>query len=229
MADLYETIYTRRDVRSEFIDKPVPEELIARALCAAHHAPSVGLSQPWHFLVIDDGQIKQKVHTLFQQSNADAIRCFSPKQQHVYSTLKLEGILESAFNLCISCDRRSDAPVLGRTQQFDTDLYSVACAVQNFWLAARAEDLGVGWVSIMDPQKLGDVLGLPKGVIPLAYLCVGYVSEFQSTPDLVRANWSKRKALTDVVYKNSWEQPCVDSMAEAIEAAIKHREAVLKP
>ncbi|MEM8500335.1 MAG: 5,6-dimethylbenzimidazole synthase [Pseudomonadota bacterium] len=227
MNEIYKNIYTRRDVRNEFVNTPIPDDVIARVLCAAHHAPSVGLSQPWRFVVIDKPSIKKAVHGLFEEANLEAITLFDPAQQSHYATLKLEGILESAYNVCITCDRRDQTPVLGQTHQPDTDIYSTACAVQNFWLAAKAEQLGVGWVSILDANKLRDVLGIPEGVIPLAYLCVGYVSEFHQIPDLIREGWSRRKPLDEVVSRNHWHSECDNGLANALSNAYSHRESLL--
>ena len=227
MAELYETIYTRRDVRSEFVKKSVPDSILARVLCAAHHAPSVGLSQPWRFLVIDDQETKKNAHALFEEANAQAVELFSQEKRTLYSSLKLEGILDAPLNICITCDRRKRQPILGSTHQLDTDLYSTACAVQNFWLAAKAEQLGVGWVSVMNENAISQLLGLPDNVVPVAYLCLGYVSQFQETPDLIRAGWSKREPLSSVVYKNKWLAAVETDLREELNAALEHRDGIL--
>ena len=134
--------------------------------------------------------------------------------------MKLQGILESPVNICITCDRnRTGQTVLGRTHQSDMDLYSTVCAVQNFWLAARAENIGVGWVSIVKQEQLREALGIPEDIIPIAYLCVGYVSEFNDQPDLEKAGWSERLPLNDLVYYDQWGQQGAgeQSLAEQIE------------
>ncbi|MEM7290303.1 MAG: 5,6-dimethylbenzimidazole synthase, partial [Pseudomonadota bacterium] len=164
---------------------------------------------------------------LFEEANAEALELFSPARQIQYARLKLEGILESTYNVCVTCDRRDRSPVLGQTHQTDTDIYSTACAVQNFWLAAKAEQLGVGWVSILQADKLRAVLGIPEDVIPLAYLCVGYVSEFHQTPDLIRAAWAQRKPLDEIVSLNHWESDANSGLAEALRRAYSHRESKL--
>jgi len=204
-AGLYRAIYERRDVRSRFLSDQIPPEVLARVLRAAHHAPSVGFMQPWDFLIIDCREIRAAVHAIFCAENARAARNYEGGDQRLYRSLKLEGILESPLNLCITCDRsRGGQHVLGRNSVIETDLFSTCLAVQNLWLAARSEGLGVGWVSILDQQALAERLGLPEAVYPLAYLCIGYVSEFSDRPDLERAGWRRRSPLSGHVHGNGW-------------------------
>ncbi|TNE77423.1 MAG: 5,6-dimethylbenzimidazole synthase, partial [Gammaproteobacteria bacterium] len=166
---LYRAIYERRDVRSQFLPDPIPDEVLARLLNAAHHAPSVGFMQPWDFVVIDSVEVRQQVLSIFERENQRAADNYSGERQQNYRSLKLQGILESPINLCITCDRsRGGTHVLGRNSIVETDLFSTCLAVQNLWLAARAEGIGVGWVSIIDQQQLADTLGLPEHVYPLA-------------------------------------------------------------
>ena len=149
-AAIYKCIFTRRDVRSQFRPDPIPDAVLARILQAAHHAPSVGFMQPWDFILIRDTAVKQRLHAAFQAANAEAAGMFEGERQSAYRALKLQGILEAPLGLCITCDRsRAGATVLGRTHQPEMDIYSTVCAVQNLWLAARAEGIGVGWVSIL--------------------------------------------------------------------------------
>lgn len=205
---LYRAIYERRDVRSQFLPTPIPPEVLARLLKAAHHAPSVGFMQPWDFILIDDLAVKQQVKALFDAANNEAAALFAGDQGALYRRLKLEGILESPLNLCITCDRNRGGPhVLGRTTILEMDLFSACLAVQNLWLAARAEGVGVGWVSILDNSKLAALLGLPDHVYPLAYLCLGYVSEFLPEPELAAMGWRQRLRLTELVHSNGWRQP----------------------
>ena len=193
---LYRAIHERRDVRAQFLPDPIPPEVLARLLEAAHHAPSVGFMQPWDFLVIDSLALRERVHGIFQRENAKAAEHYAGDRGETYRRLKLEGILESPINLCITCDRaRGGEHVLGRNSIVETDLFSTCLAVQNLWLAARAEGIGVGWVSILDQHELAEVLGLPEQVYPLAYLCLGYVSEFLEQPDLARSGWRQRLPL----------------------------------
>ena len=202
---LYKAIFTRRDVRGQFAPDPVPEEVLTRILTAAHHAPSVGFMQPWNFIVVRDPAVKARVHADFAQANEEAKAQFEGERKALYSRLKLEGIREAPINLCITCDRERSGPVvLGRTHIPTMDLYSCVCAVQNLWLAARAEGLGVGWVSILHEDKLREALGIPERIVPIAYLCLGYVSHFHQSPELEKAGWRNRLPLEELVFQDRW-------------------------
>ncbi len=204
-AGLYHAIVNRRDVRGQFVADPVPDAVLARVLTAAHFAPSVGFMQPWSFLLISDPAVKARVHEDFTAANAEAAAMFEDDRQATYRRLKLEGIREAPLNLCVTCDRDRAGPVvLGRTHMPTMDLYSTVCAVQNLWLAARAEGLGVGWVSILHPDRLRDVLEIPERVVPVAYLCLGYVSHFNTKPDLETAGWRARLPLEDLLHFDRW-------------------------
>jgi 5,6-dimethylbenzimidazole synthase len=208
---LYRAIHERRDVRSQFLPDAIAPDVLARLLRAAHHAPSVGFMQPWDFIVIDRLQTKQAVKALYDRANADAAENYDGDRAALYRRLKLEGIVESPINLCITCDRTRGGPhVLGRNTMLDADLFSTCLAVQNLWLAARAEGIGVGWVSIVDPAELATVLGLPTHVVPLAYLCLGYVSEFLARPELETAGWRSRLPLDSLLHGNRWGEPLQD-------------------
>lgn len=205
---VYRAIFTRRDVRSEFLPDPVPDEVLARVLTAAHHAPSVGFMQPWDFMVIRSPAVKAQVQALYSQANEEAAQMFEGEKQTTYRRLKLEGILESPVNLCITCDRKRHGPVVvGRTHIKTMDIFSVVCAVQNLWLAARAEGLGVGWVSIFDQQALREALDIPRHIMPIAYLCIGYVSHFHERPELEKAGWLKRLPLDQLLHFDRWQGP----------------------
>lgn len=202
---LYRAIQERRDVRSQFLPDPIPADVLARLLHAAHHAPSVGFMQPWDFIVIDQLEIRRAVKSIFEQENEKAAVNYSGGQAGLYRSLRLEGILESPMNLCITCDRsRGGAHVLGRNSILETDLFSVCLAVQNFWLAGRVEGIGVGWVSILDQGRLAQTLKLPPSVYPVAYLCLGYVSEFLPRPELEAKGWGARLPLHELVHANEW-------------------------
>ena len=202
----YKVLYGRRDVRSEFLSDPVADECLDRILQAAHHAPSVGLSQPWNFIVLRDQQLKQSIHDLHQQANTEAAKMFIDERQQEYRKIKLAGILEAPINLCITCDReRSGSVVLGKTHQPEMDIYSTVCAVQNLQLAARAENMGVGWVSIMDKKKLKVLLKIPDRIEVVAYLCVGYVSHFYDEPELQVKGWARRDELANLVSNDTWD------------------------
>lgn len=204
---LYKAIFSRRDVRSHFVSREIPNDVLLRILNAAHHAPSVGFSQPWNFVLIKDKTIRQKVKESFVRERDRSIAMLegNERRQKQYVSLKLEGILESAINICVTYDPTRFGPfVLGRTSIEETGVYSVACAIQNLWLAARAEGVGVGWVSILANEDLGKILAIPEHVRPVAYLCLGYVSEFAAKPDLERAGWLPRLDLADVVCYEKW-------------------------
>ena len=218
MQGFYETLFGRRDVRSEFIAKPIPEEVLARMIIAAHHAPSVGLSQPWNFILVQSDAFKAAVHEAFCDANEEAANLFAGERQQQYRQLKLQGILDAPVNLCITCDReRGGDVVLGRTHQPQMDIYSTVCAVQNLWLAARAEGVGVGWVSIITPEKLRAILGLPEHVVPIAYLCLGYVEHFRERPELEDKGWAQRQPVEELVFTEQWgervtEHPVYDAL-----------------
>ncbi len=202
---VYKAIFNRRDVRGEFLPDPVPDEVLGRVLNAAHHAPSVGFMQPWDFMIIRSTEVREEIHGLFNKAHAEAAEMFPEEKRETYRNLKLEGIMESPLNVVITCDRSRSGPVvIGRTHMEWMDLYSSVCAVQNFWLAARSEGLGVGWVSIMDPDALNKTLGLPESVVPIAYLCVGYVSKFHDKPELEKAGWLPRMPLDEVIHFDRW-------------------------
>ena len=203
---LYKAIFTRRDVRSRFTPRQVPEEVLKRILEAAHHAPSVGFSQPWNFVLIRSLETRRAVKRSFEAETRRAAALLDEPRRSEYLSLKLEGILESPLNVCVTYDPSRFGPfVIGRSGMPEAGLYSVCCAVQNLWLAARAEGVGVGWVSILSNGVLREVLGMPERVVPVAYLCLGYVEEFAEKPDLERAGWLPKLALEDVVNYEKWE------------------------
>lgn len=202
---LYKIIYSRRDVRSEFLPKPVPDEIIARILKAAHHAPSVGYSQPWDFVLVKNQETKQAIKDGFEQAHAESAEMFSEEKKAQYKTFKLEGIVESPIGICVTCDRQKNGPVvIGRTIKPEMDLYSAVCAVQNMWLAARAENLGLGWVSILHDEVLRDTLNIPKDIDIIGYLCIGYVSKFNEKPELETAGWLPRQDINEIIHHEKW-------------------------
>lgn len=201
--EVYEAIRTRRDVR-RFRPDPVPEPVLRRILGAAHHAPSVGFMQPWDFVLIRSRETRRRVRASFERARARERELYSGERRALYGRLKLEGILESPLNLCVTCDRERGHPVLGRSAVVDADLFSTCLAVQNLWLAARAEGVGVGWVSILEPRELAALLELPGRVVPLAYLCVGYPQDLPPRPELETAGWRERLALEALVHRERW-------------------------
>jgi 5,6-dimethylbenzimidazole synthase len=198
---VYRAIGERRDVRRGYLPQPLPEETLRRILSAAHSAPSVGLMQPWRFIIIREEAVRQAVHANFARANETAQRTYRSERGELYRGLKLEGLLEAPQHVCVVCDPESaQGHRLGRHTMHETAVYSAVCAVQNLWLAARAEGVGVGWVSILDPDVLRETLHIPKRVIPVAYLCLGYVDRFATEPDLERAGWERRAPLESVLH-----------------------------
>jgi 5,6-dimethylbenzimidazole synthase len=202
---VYRAIKERRDVRRGYLPQPLPEDVLTRLLMAAHNAPSVGLMQPSRFIVIRSPEVRSRVHAAFCEANDLAKTIYEGERREQYGTLKLEGILEAPQNLCIVCDPQSEkGHGLGRQSMPETVLYSTVCAVQNLWLAARAEGVGVGWVSILSPEALRAILNIPSDVVPVAYLCLGYVQAFGDVPELERVGWEQRVPLQKVVFQETY-------------------------
>ena len=204
LQGVYRAIYARRDIR-HFRNDPIPDPVLARIIQAGHQGPSVGFMQPWDFILIRSLDIRGQIKELFERER-QAAACFfdEPRRSH-YLSLKLEGILESPLNLCVTCDPSRADVVLGRNSIQETDVYSTCCAVQNLWLAARAEGIGVGWVSVLKLPQLRKILGMPPHVIPVAYLCLGYPVEFPSRPLLQTVGWRDRLPINDLLHFDEWE------------------------
>jgi 5,6-dimethylbenzimidazole synthase len=198
----------RRDVR-RFRPDAVPDDVLRRVLDMAHLAPSVGFMQPWNFILVTSLDVRRQVKAVFEEVNArEAERVEDPARRKLYARLTLEGILEAPLNLAVTCDTRRDAPfVLGRAPMPQTDVFSTCLAVQNLWLAARAEGVGVGWVSILDRVAIEQLLRLPPGVQLVAYLCVGYPVEFRPRPMLEEVGWKGRQPLGELVFQDQWGEP----------------------
>jgi 5,6-dimethylbenzimidazole synthase len=198
---IYDVMRLRRDVRHFRAGAEVAPETLRRILEAAHCAPSVGLSQPWGFVLVRDAEVRARIRESFLRARALEAARFAPARRSAYLAHRLEGILEASLNVCIAVDLRDrDEPVLGTTLQPETLRASACCAVQNFWLAARAEGVGVGWVSIVEPSVLRAELALPPGVDPVAYLCVGYPVAFRRRPMLEETAWGARHSLDQVLH-----------------------------
>lgn len=202
---VYRAIETRRDVRDQFLPDALPDDLVGRLLQAAHSAPSVGFMQPWNFLLVRGEETRRAVHGAFLKANAEAADMFSGERQTQYRALKLEGILKAPLSICVTCDpTRGGTVVLGRTHNPRMDVYSTVCAVQNLWLAARAEGVGVGWVSIFHDSDIRDILGIPAHVEIVAWLCVGFVDQLYSEPELAVKGWRQRLPLEELVFEERW-------------------------
>ncbi len=201
---LYDIIDARRDIR-RYRPSFVAEEILDRILTAAHHGPSVGHSQPWRFLVVTEASIRERAAVLADRERLRQANLLEPEAARRLLDLQLEGIREAPLGIVVCCDRRSAATgILGRATFQDADLWSCACAIENMWLAARGEGLGMGWVTLFKPADLAELLHLPEGVETLGWLCLGWPDERPPEPGLVRAGWSRRLPLTEVVFRNTW-------------------------
>lgn len=196
IACLDEIIKARRDVRgNRFLDKKIDDETLDKLLQAACDAPSVGFSQPWKFVIVKNNKKRAEIYQDFVKENEKAKEIFKDKE--LYSKLKLEGIKESYLNIAVLYEK-SDKRVLEQTSQKKMGEYSVVCAIQNFWLMARAHNIGVGWVSILKPKRVKKILNIEKNHKLIAYLTVGYVDEFLDEPELLTLDWEKRKSMKDI-------------------------------
>ncbi|MFB6722485.1 5,6-dimethylbenzimidazole synthase [Kribbella sp. NPDC056345] len=202
---VHRVLAERRDVRRGFVDLPIPDDVLTRVLESAHRAPSVGLSQPWDFLLIREIATRRKIHDL-AAAQRDAFAASLPAERRKqFDGLKIEAILDTPLNIAVTCDAgRGGRHVLGRHADPRTTWFSVAIAIQNLWLAARAEGLGVGWVSFFEPGEVAAVLDLPAHIELVGYLCIGYVDEFAPAPELVRSGWASRRPLAWAVHQESW-------------------------
>jgi 5,6-dimethylbenzimidazole synthase len=202
---VYKAIETRRDVRDQFLPEPLPDDVVSRLLQAAHAAPSVGFMQPWSFILVKNEQVKQRAWQAFSRANEEAAAMFPDPQRERYSSLKLEGIRKAPLSLCVTCDPDRAGPVvLGRTHNPRMDAYSTVCAIQNLWLAARAEGVGVGWVSIFRDADVRALLGIPERIEIIAWLCLGYVDALYDEPELAVKGWRQRLPLEELVFRDRW-------------------------
>jgi 5,6-dimethylbenzimidazole synthase len=204
-TDLYDVIHRRRDVRAEFTGEPIPEEVLGRILTAAHAAPSVGLSQPWDFILVRDPALRRAFHDHVEDERATFAATLTGAAAERFARIKIDGVLESSVSIVVTYDPERGGPaVLGRHAIADAGLYSVCLAIQNLWLAATAEELGVGWVSFYREPHLRRLLGVPAGIRPVAWLCLGPVTRLQTTPDLERHGWRHRRPLDAVIHHDRW-------------------------
>ncbi len=210
ITELYDAIHRRRDVRGQFTGEPVDEEILRRILTAAHAAPSVGLSQPWDFILVRDRTTRAAFHDHVQRERETFASTLDDEAAARFAGIKIDGILESTLSIVVTYDPERGSPaVLGRHAIADAGLYSACLAIQNLWLAATAEGLGVGWVSFYREDHLRGLLGIPPAVRPVAWLCVGPVSHLEQTPDLERHGWRRRRPLDHAVHEGRWnpDQP----------------------
>ncbi|MFK3776246.1 5,6-dimethylbenzimidazole synthase [Pseudomonas sp. NPDC089406] len=205
-AAIYRAIGERRDMR-HFAGGEVAPELLGRLLAAAHQAPSVGLMQPWRFIRISQRALRGRIQALVEQERVRTAEALGERSD-AFMKLKVEGINDCAEVLVAALMDNREPHIFGRRTLPEMDLASLACAIQNLWLAARSEGLGMGWVSLFDPQALGELLGMPAGAKPVAVLCLGPVTEFYPAPMLVMENWAEERPLSEMLYENQWgERP----------------------
>lgn len=203
IAAVYRVIGERRDMR-HFRPDPVEPELLQRLLQAAHQAPSVGYMQPWRFIRITQPALRRQIQALVEQERRLTAQALGERQAE-FLRLKVEGVAECGELLVAALGEGREQHIFGRRTLPEMDLASLACAIQNLWLAARAEGLGMGWVSLFDPQALADALGMPAGAKPVALLCLGHVEAFYERPMLEQTGWAERRPLSSLVYENRWE------------------------
>jgi 5,6-dimethylbenzimidazole synthase len=193
-------------VRGQFTGAPIQPEILERVLAAAHAAPSVGLSQPWDFILVSDLGTRRRFVDHVEDERAVFAATLPPERAAVFSRIKIEGVLEATLSVVVTYDAGRGAPaVLGRHAIADAGLYSVCLAIQNLWLAATAEGFGVGWVSFYREEFVQELLGIPSGVRPVAWLCVGPVTHLEDTPDLERQGWRRRRPLSEAVHYERWD------------------------
>lgn len=201
-AAVYRAIAERRDMR-HFVAGEVAPDVLARLLTAAHHAPSVGLMQPWRFIRITRPELREAIHGLVEAERVRTAEALGERSDE-FMLLKVEGVRDCAELLVVALMDGREAHVFGRRTLPQMDLASVACAIQNLWLAARAEGLGMGWVSLFDPDALGQLLGMPAGSQPVAVLCLGPVAEFYPQPMLVEEGWAQEQPLHELLFTDGW-------------------------
>lgn len=205
IAGVYRAIAERRDMR-HFRPDPVDPALLKRLLWAAHHAPSVGYMQPWRFIRITDRALRERMHELVEVERRATAQALGEREDD-FMRLKVEGLLEAGEVIVVALADGREKHVFGRRTLPEMDLASVACAIQNMWLAARAEGIGLGWVSIFDPVELAALLGMPEGARPVAILCIGHVEQFYPRPMLEIEHWAERMPIETVLAENVWPEP----------------------
>lgn len=202
---VYRAIFERRDMR-HFAGGTVAPEVMRRLLTAAHHAPSVGFMQPWRFLRIASTELRTQLHELVEQERVLTARALGERED-AFMRLKVEGLREAAELWVVALADGREKHIFGRRTLPQMDLASAACAIQNLWLAARAEGLGVGWVSLFEPEAVAALLQMPAGAAPIALLCIGPVHAFYEEPMLQQERWAKRSPLDDLIFEDAWGQP----------------------
>jgi 5,6-dimethylbenzimidazole synthase len=199
---VYRVIHERRDMR-HFSGGVVPDAVLQRLLGAAHHAPSVGFMQPWRFIRVRDRSLREGIHALVEHERVLTAQALGEREDE-FMKLKVQGVLDAAEVLVVALPPGREQHVFGRRTLPEMDLASAACAIQNLWLAARAEGLGMGWVSIFDPLQLAALLQMPEGSQPIAVLCLGPIEAFYEQPMLQAEKWARRAPLAEMVFEDRW-------------------------
>lgn len=203
---VYRAIYERRDMR-HFRADPIDPAILERLLNAAHAAPSVGFMQPWRFIRISNAELRKRIHSLVEQERINTAKALNERED-AFMKLKVEGILDCAQVWVAALCEAREQHIFGRRTLPEMDLASLSCAIQNIWLAARAEGIGMGWVSLFEPEALKTALAMPESSHPIAILCLGHVDSFYDKPMLEQQGWAERKNLSDLLFDNNWNTPC---------------------
>ncbi|MGG1401224.1 5,6-dimethylbenzimidazole synthase [Bacillus salipaludis] len=201
---IYDVIFKRRDVRS-FLPDPISPEIIDRVLTAAHYAPSVGFMQPWNFILVNSKEIKEQLAWAAEKERKALAIHYQEERAGHFLSLKVEGIKQAPLTICVTCDpTRGGSHVLGRNSIPETDILSVACAIENMWLATCAEGLAMGWVSFYKKNDVRDILQIPPHIDPVALISIGYTNAYPSSPILEQVKWEKRRSLQQLIFHETW-------------------------
>nr|WP_200758733.1 5,6-dimethylbenzimidazole synthase [Effusibacillus dendaii] len=202
---VFKAIFERRDIR-QFNSKPIPKEKLKKILLAGHHAPSVGFMQPWDFIIVESHQIKEKLSEICKKEVEALAIHYEDERKAKFLSLKVEGIKEAPITICVTCDpTRGGGHVLGRNSIPETDILSVACCIQNMWLAAYAEGIAMGWVSFYKKHDVRQILNIPPHVDPVALLSLGFTDNYPDAPILEKVNWEKRLHLSNLIHLDKWD------------------------
>ena len=215
--DIYDAIKKRRDVRSWFSNEKIPDETISKILLAGHYAPSVGLSEPWNFIIIKDINTRKKIKELVDKKRSEFYNSLPEDKKEKFEKIKIEGIIESYANIAVTCDFNRKSPnILGRTFIKETSEYSTVLAIENMWLAARSENIGIGWVSFFNPEDVKKILNVPDEIKLVAYLTLGKLTEYHNKSELEEKHWGKRHNLSEYIFMDKWNNKPDDNFMNII-------------
>ncbi len=203
--DVYEAIKKRRDVRSWFSQKHINDSTLGKILKAGNYAPSVGLSQPWNYILIRNVETRKRIKAVVEEKRIEFYNSLPDEKKQKFRNIKIEGIVESDLNIAVTCDFSRKGPdILGRSTIHETSEYSVVLSIENMWLAARTEGIGMGWISFIDPDAIKKILHIPERIKLIGYFAVGYLSEDHNIPELEEKGWEKRLDISNFVYADEW-------------------------